>query len=581
VMLKVIEHQLSLPVAAVGEDELGKSLELLEWCAGEDSQIVAIQKDRVKQWFERRELNIAHNLVGQGQFGPAINIFEKYEGKDGPNVVSVLELWVMKYLMVALIEGDRLRVTTTDGYAFGCAIEIINTLKDRDVLRPEFAMQVAELIIKAAPWGMRQHIRQICTMFGSTGGEFLESAARLEAFCSSKSTSSYHLSSVVGKGAGSDAGSAGQSLDALNVDSDLSQLWTGLHRALFLIDREQYQEAIKVLTAFEKLDLKGEFLSDAYIGIGYCNYLLDDIESSEQFFKRAVHASRDRDRHKFYRAAVALAYFIKTPALSKPQLRKLVDPSVDYKEVLRIAAQLRGRPIDFNENLALNLANLLYGEASKTEQTQNTVNARARYKAALTIYGTEQEEFWSEVVDCLDAVGQYASAASRLKDATSRNLGMSDTAENLLMKIARRHVKEEQVSRILSFYESMGISLARYIDVAEREFIVQSLSKILISKVPPKRLLSQVTRDLNTMFSDDKLDPPFCITVARFIESNIVFCSEARRQKCREDLLKIGRVLSRVNSRALEVIQDCLKPSEEEKAGGEPKDGETIMESLF
>lgn len=555
-MQKVIEHQLSLPVAAVGEYELNKSLELLEWCAGEDSPVLEQMREGVNRWFEHRELNIAHNLVSQGQFGPAQSIFEKYEGPAGPNVVSVLELWAMKYLITAVADGSSQALT--DRYTLGCATEIISTLREREALRPEFAAQVAELISKASPLGVSGKVRQMGEIFSALGPDFAEASQRIEEFCNRGDSTA-----EVSEDAGDSSTGLPLQQDAIKPEvtaSELAerQIWQGLHRAMVLIDGESYKEAIKAFSALEKMDRSGHFMPDIFIGIGYCHFLLEDREEAESFLKRAVHSSRHLEQGKFFRASLALAYYLKTPAGHKPELRTLIDPSLEHKEVLKIAARLRGRPIDFHENLAINLAGLLYEQAVKIEQTSDLEAACPRYKAALTIYGVEAEICRSEVIDCLDAAGQSARAASRLKDAVDRSLMDTGAVDDLLMKVARRHVRDASVARVSTFYESVGIALKHYVDVAERELVVQTISRILISEVTPRTLFAEVTRELFDMRDDGRLDARFCLTIARFIESNIVFCSETRRQQCRAPLLRIGRVLESVHPRSYQIIEEAM-----------------------
>ena len=165
---------MNLPYEHVSENELNLTLSLLKWCAEDDDLRIIIMQEKVEVWKKRREMTLAHNLIDQGKFGTAISVFEKYEGKCGVNVVQAYELWSMRYFTIALENQEHSKLALVDGYALGCAIEIISTLKERDGLNKDFALRVAALIGRSNPEGMEQHLGVLVDVFRSCGDDFFE-----------------------------------------------------------------------------------------------------------------------------------------------------------------------------------------------------------------------------------------------------------------------------------------------------------------------------------------------------------------------------------------------------------------------
>ena len=599
ILVKLLGIQMNLPYEHVSENELNLTLSLLKWCAEDDDLRIIIMQEKVEVWKKRREMTLAHNLIDQGKFGTAISVFEKYEGKCGVNVVQAYELWSMRYFTIALENQEHSKLALVDGYALGCAIEIISTLKERDGLNKDFALRVAALIGRSNPEGMEQHLGVLVDVFRSCGDDFFEVLEVLYE-CLPSLRSSVSVAEMQGleeedgndgdsvfsaqPGSGSDsetdsppigAGNGSQSSSAVLAVRTKSRvdekLWKALHRALFLVDRERYGEAVKAFAEFEKLDRNRRFQVDANIALGYCQYLLSNHRLAKSYFGKAVAESRGAsidgsDRlENYYRAAVSLTQFALGRELGKSKVRTIIDPSAQKKDIYRVGAGLINETIELESDLALRLADHLFEEAETHESLQHMEHALTCYEAALVIYGVNSGERLVEVVDCLDAVKQYDYAARKLRSKHIEGLISREDYQNLLLKLARRHIRTADVASVIEIYEKEEILLSGYITEVERDLFIEKLTRLLTSNIPPERFLVQLVKDLKNLDRDNKLDKEFAEKVGGFIETNIPGCEKARRERLKKGLLEVAELLEGLSSLSAFKINECFRAEKDTK----------------
>ena len=377
--------------------------------------------EEVENWTRSRDLSVAHVLVEQGKFASALSTFEEYEGPTGENVIAVLELWIMKYMSVALISGDRSFVPVADGYAFGCAVELIRTLKERKCLSPAFASQLAELIKLSNTTGTERFLVEIKHLLQDMGEDYQGACDTLSRFSrsdsSSESASSVRM--VVTFDTSNDLietsfdtvedTASEESLSAMPPPPPVSasdsspsavELWRELNRVFVLIDREQRVEAINDLRELQRFATDPYFLAETYVAMGYCCILLGDEPESERVYKKALRITRRGEPLMFARAAMAVAILASPRQDRARMLRMLADPMLARKDLYKMANQLFSRNIPLEENFSWALGDALYERGCEQEKANLFDGARRNYRAALAVYGEVNQSRWSEVVDC-------------------------------------------------------------------------------------------------------------------------------------------------------------------------------------
>lgn len=585
ILVKVLDLQMARSYEHVSEDELKMTLSLLSWCAEEDDIRLTLMEEKVETWRNRREITLAHNLVDQGKFGRAINIFEKHEGKAGVNVVQAYELWSMRYFTIALENRDRTGLALVDGYALGCAIEIISTLKERDGLSPDFAMRVVELIGRSSPEGMENHLSILSEIFEDMPDEFEEVRVSLGKCVPSTRRKaglkrpwadvqdSLEADEGTDNGGeiliGVDGGFQAAPLPAVvNMrfrSTQEEKLWKALHRALFLVDRERYGEAVKALTEFENMDRGRRFLVDAEIALGYCQYLLSNARMAKSCFSKAVAESRssltsNQGRvESYYRASVCLAQFALGKDLSKGKIRTLIDPSAQRKDIYRVGAALINETIELESDLALRLADHLYMEAEEHESLQHGAHASSIYEAALVIFGAANNDRALAVIDCLDAVRQHDQAARKLKELG----GQSEDSRHLLRKLARRHVRGPDCDEVIAIYEAAGIELSIQIQLVEQDLIMEKLARILTTDVPSTRYMKQLLKEVEDFTARYELDAKFAAKIISFCDKNIDSLDPARRPRLKGGFLDLAEFLEPVHPGARSALTKRFEESPE------------------
>lgn len=594
ILVKLLDLQMARSYEHVSDEELKLTLSLISWCAEEDDIRLTLMEEKVENWRNRREITLAHNLVDQGKFGRAITIFEKHEGKAGVNVVQAYELWSMRYFTIALENRDRTGLALVDGYALGCAIEIISTLKERDGLSRDFAMRVVELIGRSSPEGMDNHLSILSEIFEDMPDEFEAVRARLNkhmpaagkktgpkkhpwadreekpAETDDSTDSGGEVLVGVGIGGSFDNAPAPAVFSVRFRSTAEEKLWKALHRALFLVDRERYGEAVKALTEFENMDKDRCFLVDAEIALGYCQYLLSNTRMAKSCFSKAVAESRSflssgKGRvENYYRASVCLAQFALGKDLSKGKIRTLIDPSAQRKDIYRVGAALINETIELESDLALRLADHLYIEAEEHESLQHGAHASAIYEAALVIFGASNDNRMLAVIDCLDAVRQHDQAARKLKD-----YGVdSEDGRHLLRKLARRHVRGPDSDEVIAVYEAVGIELSVQIQLVEQDLIMEKLARILTTDVPSTRYMKQLLKELEDFMARYELDARFATKIVSFSEKNIDSLDPARRPRLKSGFLALAEMLEPVHPGAESTLSACFEDESETDKDG-------------
>ncbi len=591
-MVKVADIQMSRPATSVTETDVRQTIDLLTWCAGDDVNLIEAAKQRAERWLANREVAFAHNLVEQGKFSAAIELFEKHEGANGANVIQVQELWILRYLTAALIERDRGYVTIADGYAFGCAIEILRRLRDRHLLTASFALKVAELIRSSKIEGSELYVEEVYSIFCGCGRGFEhavlslrdlldpQSRKRIEKRLNIKGNEEVVISISDGNFeiAISSPDQTNHSMPPLSTEDGGIDSWRQMHRTFFLIDREDYVGAIAELDRRIQSSDDSSFKCDATILRGYCQFLLQDNVGAERSFKQALRSTDRSDKMRHSKMAVCL-YLLFSRTRDKARfLRQLVDPTLTQKDLFKIANQLIEISPKDKENLADFLALELIKTAEKGEKTSMT--SGKMYRAALAILGVKNQRRRLQVVFALDAIGKYQGASSVLERHVEKD-GVYDDTADLLAKLARRHIRLASTERVAKLYERAVVNFHEYICKAEEESIIGKLAKVL-TEDQSKRILLEVRHDLLAIYSRGALYPGFCNQIAKLVETAIKEDQAGvRRDRFYNDLLAIARIIERVDVSATEAIIYVLETNAKSSGGASGDSHNPLDDELF
>ena len=567
-LVKVAETQMSKAPAAVTEEEIKATISLLDWCAGDEEGLVKETRDKAQRWLENREMAFAHSLVEQGKFGSALELFEKHEGPAGPNVILVQELWVLRYLSAALIDRDRGYVTVADGYAFGCAIQLMSTMRERQVLTPQFAVKVSELIRSAKTTsGAQRYVEDVYSIFCESGRGFEHSVLSLRDSLKPDSRSAIEKRLNI-KGnedmllSIADGNLEFQIVSPTNVSApiaseDNAESRRAINKIFFMIEREEYSAAIEVLDQLRSESEDRNLASDALVLRGYCQSLLQDDAQAERSFKQAVRVVRGNDKFRYTKATLCVYLIFLRNRDKQRYLRQLIDPTLEARDVSKIATKIVGRTMNESDNLADVLAMELLQRAERGEKTSLT--SAKIYRAVLTIFGISNTMRRLDVVYCLDAIGKHRSASSVLKlyvDAA----GVDEHVNELVTKLANRHIKTKYLNQISDYYMASGVDFGTQVSVAREDNLIGTLSKVLTGHVP-RRMLLEIRYDLIGYFGRDLLTVELCKRTADAIVNSIADDgTEDRRIKFRVELEGIARVLGKVDYESLRRIEVCLNP---------------------
>jgi len=594
-LVRVAEVQMSRPQSSVTEEEVMQTMELLTWCAGENTQAVELTREKVKRWLENREMAFAHNLVEQGKFPAALELFEKHEGPNGPNVLLVQELWILRWLSQALIDRDRGYVTVADGFAFASAVEMLANLRDRQMLTPSFAVKVAELIRSARTVGSSLYIEDIYAIFCECGRGFEHAVLSLRDILNPKRRSMIEKRlnikgnedvlisiadgqfefAIVSPEVPEDEPN-GESSDTNDDAGALPSVesWRQMHKTFFLIEREDYSGAIDELDKIRSSTTDRKLLSDVLVIRGYCQSLLQDDSQAERSFKEAVRYSRNVDKFRYNRASLCIFLIFQRSRDKQRHLRQLADPNLGPRDVFKIATQLVERTMNESDNLADVLALELLDKAEKGEKT--TLTSGKIYRAVLSIFGITNPKRRLKIVYCLDAIGKHRAAAVVLKRYIDKS-GSDDHVVELVTKLARRHIKTKELDKICHSYADSGVDFQQYVSEAREDHLVGTLSKVLSGNIP-RRLLMDVRFDLIGLYGRDRLKGPLCVRVAETVESSITAdtTGELKGRFIRE-LDGIARVISKIDPASGIRIMTCLQSATAD--GAEMPD--PMQEDLF
>lgn len=572
-LVKVADTQMSRPPASVTEEEIKTTISLLDWCAGDQEGLAKETRDKAQRWLENREMAFAHSLVEQGKFGTALELFEKHEGASGPNVILVQELWVLKYLSAALIDRDRGYVTVADGYAFGCAIQLMSTMRERHVLTPQFALKVSELIRSARTTsGTQRYVEDVYSIFCESGRGFEHSVLSLRDSLKPDSRSAIEnrlnikgnedmvlsiadgnlefqiVSPTVERGDGG----------AKQADESGTESWRAINKIFFMIEREEYSAAIEALDKLRAESDDNNLASDALVLRGYCYSLLQDDSQAERSFKQAVRVVRGSDRFRFTKATLCVYLIFMRNRDKQRYLRQLIDPTLEARNVVKIATKVVGRTLNESDDLTEVLAAELLERAEKGERTSLT--SAKIYRAILTIFGIENLSRRLDVIYCLDAIGKYRSASSVLKLYVSTAGGDDEKMKELVSKLARRHIKTRELDKIISCYKAAVIDFESHVAAAREDHLIGTLSKVLTGHVP-RRMLLEIRYDLISFLGRELLGAELCNRVGDAIVNSIADDgTEDRRVKFRVELEGIARVLEKVDFESARRVQACLNP---------------------
>lgn len=571
-LVKVADTQMSRPPAAVTEEEIKTTISLLDWCAGDEEVLVKETRDRAQRWLENREMAFAHSLVEQGKFGAALELFEKHEGPAGPNVILVQELWVLRYLSAALIDRDRGYVTVADGYAFGCAIQLMSTMRERRVLTPQFAVKVSELIRSAkATSGAQRYVEDVYSIFCESGRGFEHSVLSLRDSLKPDSRSAIEKRLNI-KGnedmlLSIEDGNLELQIVSPTTDGDNatrspaseagSESWRVINKILFMIEREEYSAAIEALDELRASSSDRKLASDALVLRGYCQSLLQDDSQAERSFKQAVRVVRGTDKFRYTKATLCVYLIFLRNRDKQRYLRQLIDPTLEARDVSKIATKIVGRTMNESDNLADVLAGELLVKAERGEKTSLT--SAKIYRAVLTIFGIKSTLRRLEVIYCLDAIGKHLSASSVLKLYVD-SAGVDEHVNELVSKLAGRHIKTKYLEQISSYYEASGVDFESHVAAAREDHLIGTLSKVLTGHVP-RRMLLEIRYDLISYFGRGLLSAELCKRAADAITNSIADDgTEDRRIKFRVELEGIARVLGKVDYESCRRIEVCLNP---------------------
>lgn len=580
-MARVADVQMARPPASVTEAEVKQTIDLLMWCAGEDFSLIEATKQRAERWVANREIAFAHNLVEQGKFAEAIEVFEKHEGAAGGNVLQVQEILILRYLSSALIDRDRAYVTIADGYAFGCAIDQLKNMREKNVLTPSFATKVAELIRSATISGSERYVEDVYAIFCGCGRGFENavlslrdiltpnSRKRIEKRLNVKGNEDVVISISDGNfELAIRAPDQIQSLDASPSGTEDGGMdsWRQMHKTFFLIDREDYVGAIAELGRRILASSDNNFRCDAIILRGYCQFLLQDNVGAERSFKQAIYSANRKDKVRHTKISMCI-YLIFSRTRDKARyLRQIVDPTLNQKDLFKIGTQLAGTTLNEREDLGDFMALELMRTAEKGEKT--SLIAPKMYRAALAILGVRDQRRRLQIVFALDAIGKYRGASIILRHHIKTEGVYEDTTE-LLAKLARRHIRVAATDRISQLYESAGVNFQKYIHEAEEENTLSNLVSVLNGSVP-KRLLMDVRHDLIGYYGRGRLSVDLCKSVARLITEGLLEDPTGeRRDRFHNDLLGISRVIEKADSASAASINQVLSAGSNGGANGD------------
>ncbi|MDZ4837116.1 MAG: hypothetical protein SGJ27_25305 [Candidatus Melainabacteria bacterium] len=578
-MARVADTQMARPPASVTEAEVRQTIDLLLWCAGEDVELIESTRQRAERWLANREVAFAHNLVEQGKFAEAIELFEKHEGTDGGNALQVQEILILRYLSSALIDRDRAYVTVADGYAFGCAIDRLKGMRDKNVLTPTFAAKVAELIRSTRIVGAERYVEDVYTIFLGCGRGFENAVLSLRDMLTpiSRNMIEKRLNIkgnedvVISISDGQfeleirSPEQIAQSPPPMSTEDGGIDSWRQMHRTFFLIDREDYAGAIEELGRRIEASQEDSFRCDAILLRGYCQFLLQDNVGAEHSFKQAIYATSRNDRVRHTKMAVCI-YLIFSRTRDKARyLRQLVDPTLTQKDLFKLATQLAGITMNERDDLADYMALELMKTAEKGEKTSLT--APKMYRAALAILGLKNQRRQLQIIFALDAIGKYRGASIVLKQHIDKD-GIYDDTNELLAKLARRHIRVVATDWISHLYKSAGVNFQKYIQEAEEDLTLSNLSKVLDGTVP-KRLLMDVRHDLIGYYGRGRLSPQLCVRISRIIAEGILEDPTGeRRDRFYNDLIGIARVVEKADAASCASITQVLEASAKESSAG-------------
>ncbi len=589
-MVRVVDTLLSRPQASVTEEEIKQSVALLKWCAGENSPIVESAEAKLATWLTNRELSLAHSLVEQGKFGNAISLFEKHEGPAGANVVSVQELWIMRYLSAAIIDRDRGYVTAADGYAFGCAVELLNTMRERESLDPAFALQAAELIRSARSIGADRYIEDVYSLFCRAGHAFVPAVMVLRHCLKSGMAQiierrlnivideSVHFVIEDGQFKPVPSEISNEEFEdgkkksthiSLSPQSDDSSAFRVLNRTFFLIEREDYDTAIEELKRLDVDQSDTTLVCESLILRGYCCYLRQDEAAALRLFGRAMTIARSRraEALQYDKAALCVALSCRRTQDKNRHFRRLVEPTLTHRDLFKIATSIVGKHLSESENLPEVLANDLLNQSGKGDNTVFNSSTWRMYRAALLILGIKNRECRLQVVDCLDALKKF-NAAARVLQLYVNDSSIDDAVSNLVARLARRHLRHQNLEKLIELYKKAGVRFDDAVDSATNDHLVNSLAKVLSGQAPRKSL-QEIRHDLIAMFGRGRLTQQLCQALVAAVQDSLnTNESSERAERCRNDLLSIGRVIEKVDERtgnSLKELLDKLALSNSEK----------------
>ncbi len=564
-MVKVAQVQMAKPPSSVTEEEIKQTISLLEWCAGDEyKEIVESTRLNAERWVENRELAFAHSLVEQGKFASALELFEKHEGPTGPNGILVQELWILRYISAAIIDRDRGYVNVTDGYAFGCALELLNNLRDRRALSPSFAVKVAELIRSAKSTGAEGYVEAVYSIFCECGRGFEHAVLSLrdclsptirdtiEKRLNIKGNESFHV--LISDGRFEFAIESPQDRGETVASNAGSDSWRLLNRTYFLIEREEFRQAISELERLLQTTEDKGLAFDASILSGYCYLLLLEELRAECAFKRALRSAiLTQDQFRIDKASLCISSLYMSREKQR-MLRQLIDPAITPRDLLKLATQQIGKQLRNVESLPDVLALSLLSRVDRGDRGAYA-SGRAR-RAVLALLRVKNKAHRLHIVSCLDAIGKHSCAAIVLKKHLD-DFGFDPDVEQLLATLARRHIKSPELSRICTLYQTMDFHI--HVERAQEEFVVNTTAKALCGQVP-RRMLLDVRQDLLAMYGRNKLTGDFCSTLAATIVNSIAGdITGERRDRFLNDLLGISRVVEKVNGSAASIMRECLE----------------------
>ncbi len=592
-MSRVADVQMARPAVSVTEAEIRQTIDLLMWCAGEDVSLIESTKQRAERWVANREIAFAHNLVEQGKFAEAIEVFEKHEGAAGGNVLQVQEILILRYLSSALIDRERAYVTIADGYAFGCAVDQLKGMQEKNTLTPSFAAKVAELIRSASISGSERYVEDVYAIFCGCGRGFENAVLSLRDILSPNSRKRIEKRlNVKGNEDVVISISDGNFELAIRSPDQVSQKdtippgtedggidsWRQMHKTFFLIDREDYVGAIAELGRRILASNDNKFRCDAILLRGFCQYLLQDNVGAERSFKQAIYITNRKDKLRHTKISMCIFLIFSRTRDKSRYLRQIVDPTLTQKDLFKIGTQLAGITMNERDDLADYLALELMKTAEKGEKTSMT--APKMYRAALAILGVRDQRRRLQIVFALDAIGKYRAASIVLQHHIQSDGVYDDTAE-LIAKLARRHIRVLATDRISQLYTSAGVDFQKYVHGAEEQNTVTNLVNVLNGS-EPKRLLMDVRHDIIGYYGRGRLSADLCKRLAISITEGLLEDPTGeRRNRFHNELLAISRVIEKADSSAAFSINQVLSSVSISNGGADGDKSNPVDDELF